>query len=147
MVKKISKFLLGLASLTAFGCASTMNPYSENFTCPISEQGKCVPIQQAYQESVQNYKITLNERTERNDLLKQDFAPVEDVYKDALFNKLSQLLKDPKSPILAPPKIVRVMILPYQGENGKEFYSARYVYVLVEEPQWILQNLTSMPQD
>lgn len=143
LIKRGTKLLLILISVVVFGCASAMNPYSENFTCPIMEHGKCVPIQQAYQESVTGKPITLEEQ--KKEKPQPEYSPVEDVYRDALFTKLSQLLKEPRTPLLAPPKVVRVMILPYQDTTGKEFYSARYVYTLVEEPQWILQNLKSLP--
>ncbi|MEM3580389.1 MAG: TraV family lipoprotein [Candidatus Bathyarchaeia archaeon] len=132
-------------SVFTFGCASVMNPYSEKFTCPQMEEGKCVSIGQAYQESVTGKPITLEEQ--KKEKPQSEYSPVEEVYRDALFTKLSQLLKEPRTPLLAPPKIVRVMILPYQDATGKEFYSARYVYVLVEEPQWILQNLLSLPAE
>lgn len=142
--QKGAKFLLAVVSTITFGCASVMNPYSENFSCPLMENGKCVSIQHAYQESVTGKPITLEEQKPKKEQL-SEYSPVEDAYKDALFTKLSQLLKDPKTPLIAPPKIVRVMILPYQDTTGKEFYSARYVYTLVDEPQWILQNLKSLP--
>lgn len=144
LIKKGTKLLLLAVSTITFSCASVMNPYSENFTCPIMENGKCVSIQHAYQESVTGKPITLEEQKPKKDQL-PEYSPVEDAYKDALFTKLSQLLKDPKTPLIAPPKIVRVMILPYQDTTGKEFYSARYVYTIVDEPQWILQNIKNLP--
>jgi len=39
------------------------------------------------------------------------------------------------------------MMLPYQGDSGKELYSARYIYLMVDEPKWILQNLTNLPPE
>lgn len=138
------KLLVCVAPLVVFGCASAMNPYSENFTCPIMENGKCVPISQAYQESVTGQQITLEEKKQKE---QSDYSPVEEAYRDALFMKLSNLLREPKTPLVVPPKVVRVMILPYQDATGKEFYSARYIYTIVEEPQWILQNLKALPPE
>lgn len=145
LFRKGVKILLSMAALVSFGCASTLNPYSENFTCPIMENGKCVSIQHAYQESLTGRQITLEEQKPKKEQSMPEVSPIEDTYKESLFNKLTQLLKEPKTPILAPPKIVRVMILPYQDTTGKEFYSARYVYTIVDEPQWILQNLKALP--
>ncbi|MCS7215859.1 MAG: TraV family lipoprotein [Thermodesulfovibrio sp.] len=145
-LKSLRYFLSILGFVSLVGCASIMNPYHEDFTCPVMESGKCVPIQQAYQESLsKGHILSLDDKGNRKDVSQPEFSPLEDVYKDALFLKLSQLLKDPKTPILAPPKIVRIMILPYQDATGKEFYSARYVYTIVDEPQWILQNIKSLP--
>lgn len=145
LIRKGTKLLLLAVSTITFGCASVMNPYSENFTCPIMENGKCVSIQHAYQESVTGKPITLEEQKSKKEQTQMEYSPVEEAYKDALFTKLSQLLKDPKTPLIAPPKVVRVMILPYQDATGKEFYSARYIYTIVDEPQWILQNIKSLP--
>lgn len=143
-IKRVVKgFLLGV-SLLVFGCSSVVNPYSGDFTCPLAEQGKCVSIPTAYEESVKGKPLTLDEGKE---VKKEGDSVIESEYRDALFQRLNKLLREPKTPLLAPPKIVRVMILPYRSGQGKEFYSARYVYVLVEDPQWILQNITSLPVD
>ena len=58
-------------------------------------------------------------------------------YRSALFNKFSGLLNEPKTPIVAPPKVMRVLLLPYTGQEN-EFYMLRYVYFFVDKPRWIL---------
>lgn len=58
-------------------------------------------------------------------------------YRSALFDKFSGLLKEPKTPIVAPPKVMRVLLLPYTGQDN-EFYMLRYVYFFVDKPRWIL---------
>ena len=58
-------------------------------------------------------------------------------YRSALFDKFSGLLKEPKTPIVAPPKVMRVLLLPYTGQEN-EFYMLRYVYFFVDKPRWIL---------
>ncbi|WP_028845497.1 TraV family lipoprotein [Thermodesulfovibrio thiophilus] len=132
-------FMLGVFAL---GCASAMNPYEDDFTCPMNEKGKCVPIKQAYEESK---VLKLEEKaTQPKEAV---YSPLEEEYKDALFSKLANLLREPKTPVIAQPKIVRVMMLPYQGDSGKELYSARYIYLMVDEPKWILQNLTNLPPE
>lgn len=146
MATKIMRFAKVLLILPVFtllyGCASILNPYESNFACPIVEEGKCVSIPTAYKESLAD--ISLEEKKPKKE---QDgeFFFIEGAYRDALFTKLTQLLRDPKSPVLAPPKIVRIMILPYQNEDNREFYSARYVYTIVDDPKWLFQNLKSLP--
>jgi conjugal transfer pilus assembly protein TraV len=110
------------------------------------EEGKCVPIKEAYNESLKGYTLKLEETKDTKNLAKE-YDPVQESYRTALFDKLTKLLRDPKTPILAPPKIVRVMILPYQDSQGKEFYSTRYIYLVVEDPQWILQNINTLPSE
>ena len=58
-------------------------------------------------------------------------------YRSALFDKFSGLLKEPQTPIVAPPKVMRVLLLPYTGQEN-EFYMLRYVYFFVDKPRWIL---------
>ena len=58
-------------------------------------------------------------------------------YRSALYDKFSGLLKEPKTPIVAPPKVMRVLLLPYTGQEN-EFYMLRYVYFFVDKPRWIL---------
>jgi len=41
--------------------------------------------------------------------------------------------------MLKPPKTVRTLILPYSKNNeNKRLYMPRYVYSVVENPQWVL---------
>jgi len=58
-------------------------------------------------------------------------------YRSALFDKFNGLLKEPRTPIVAPPKVMRVLLLPYTGQEN-EFYMLRYVYFFVDKPRWIL---------
>jgi conjugal transfer pilus assembly protein TraV len=50
--------------------------------------------------------------------------------------RLAQLLKEPRTPMVTPPRIVRVLILPYKG-NG-DLFMARYAYLQVEPAGWVL---------
>lgn len=133
-------FLLG-------GCASITNPYNSEFTCPQAEKGKCIGIPQAYLESLKqsenstefkDYYPTLEEKKE---VTNQEISEEQEVYADALFNKLSKILKEPETPVLTVPKVVRVLILPYRGDKGKTLYFSRYVYVITDEPKWVFDNL------
>jgi len=68
-------------------------------------------------------------------------------YRSALFDKFSDLLKEPKTPIVAPPKVMRVLFLPYTGQEN-EFYMLRYVYFFVDKPRWILgDSVTAIGED
>ena len=58
-------------------------------------------------------------------------------YRSALFDRFAGLLKEPKTPIVAPPKVMRVLLMPYTGQEN-EFYMLRYVYFFVDKPRWIL---------
>ncbi len=130
------------------GCASIFNPYDDEFTCPKTEEGKCVSILTAYDESLrQKNDKTPKESKNPEDNQKIDI-PQGDItsdYTNALFLRLQKLLKEPRTPMLYPPIVVRVLILPY--EDGTDFYNARYIYTIVDSPRWILQNVLSLPVD
>lgn len=148
-MRKISFGIL-LAFLS--GCA-IFNPYNDDFTCPKTFKGKCVSPKQAYQESLSNTPPGAQEDQEAIKPLKdlkEDLnlkgSIIEASYQNALFEKLTALLKEPATPMIAPPQIVRVLILPYKGEGAKLFMP-RYVYIIIDEPKWVLGNLLGEEKD
>jgi len=156
-------FVLFMFCLLVAGCGKAVNPYESEFSCPQPEKGKCVGIPEAYRESLQQDKIkdynlareAFSEEKKREEGKKSDqqkkestyvrdyllLSPAERQYVESLYDVLTRLLKDPQTPVIMPPKIVRVLILPYQGESGKNLYSARYIYVIVEDARWVLHNI------
>jgi conjugal transfer pilus assembly protein TraV len=54
-------------------------------------------------------------------------------------DRLAQLLKEPQAPMIVPPRIVRVLILPYKG--GEDLFMARYAYLQVESARWVLTGI------
>lgn len=140
------KISIGILLVFLSGC-SIFNPYNGEFTCPKTFKGKCVSPKQAYQESLENTPPNTNEDQEAIKPLKdlqKDLdlkgSVIEASYQNALFEKLTALLKEPATPMIAPPQIVRVLILPYQGE-GSKLFMPRYVYLIIDEPKWVLGNL------
>jgi conjugal transfer pilus assembly protein TraV len=166
MVKRRIKFLATFLVILGFsGCASkVMNPYSEEFTCPQVEKGKCVPIKQAYLESLQTTPQDLlftptpqaqinSPSANATSFSVQSVFPQEAFievsygkYNEALIKKLQQMLENPKTPVLAPPQVIRVLILPYTTDRGT-FYAERYAYVIVEEPQWVFHNILNVQEE
>ncbi len=53
---------------------------------------------------------------------------------------VSELLKEESKPLLQPPKILRVLLLPYKGDD-EELFMSRYVYLKIEDSQWVLTDL------
>jgi len=121
--------VLLLAGLSA--CApleQVVNPYEEDFKCKAGEDtGKCVDTSTAYKEA-RFPRIDpgmtgegLNEHDQR-------------------YQMVAGLLEEPRKPLLQPPKILRVLLLPYEGE-GQELFMTRYAYVKVEDSNWILSEI------
>lgn len=138
--------LLGLLILFLSGC-SIFNPYNGEFTCPKTYNGKCVSPTSAYQESVEGSPKEregeglkpLTNGGGAEDKKKGTAAMTEASYQNALYEKLTGLLKEPTTPMIAPPQVMRVLILPYKGEDAR-LYMPRYVYVIVDAPKWVLGN-------
>jgi conjugal transfer pilus assembly protein TraV len=163
----VKKILIAIGMLSMSGCA-LLNPYESSFSCPESSKGKCVSVQTAYSESASGAlpvketqvdhateecgsenitpgscldgkkEVTLNPASKENGTYNR--------YRAALFDKFSGLLKEPVSPVVAPPKTMRVLLLPYTGQDN-EFYMLRYVYFFVDEPRWLLGDTVSSGEE
>lgn len=150
-LKKLKLVVLIVGIFLIGGCGKIMNPYSSKFSCPEWEQGKCIGIPEAYYSSFEkegNYTINQKELEEqyRKLLSSEEFdeslSYVRKQYLEGLYNTMKKLFEEPVMPVLVPPKIVRVLVLPYGGEKeSKFFYGNRYIYVVVEDYKWLLQNL------
>ena len=154
----MKKTLIAIGMLSMSGCA-LLNPYESSFSCPEASNGKCVSVQTAYKES----SASTGKSAEPSPDRKEDDCSADNAasgscsenkkeislnpptkesgtysrYQSALFDKFSGLLKEPVTPIVAPPKTMRVLLLPYTGQDN-EFYMLRYVYFFVDEPRWLL---------
>lgn len=116
-----------LLCLTA-GCL----PYQSNFTCAQMEDGKCVSVETAYKDALNNGGV--NEGAGAPALSSNE---PRNAYRDALFDRFAGLLREPETPVIVPPKTMRVLMLPYRGKSN-ELFMPRYAYVLIGESSWIL---------
>jgi conjugal transfer pilus assembly protein TraV len=135
--------LLFVLAILLTGCASVFNPYESDFQCPETDRGKCVSVQDAYGESMQKNLSKENKEEMKSGKTKESDASgsqdKKNDYQEALYKELAGLLKEPITPVVAPPKVMRVLLLPYKGD-ANELYMLRYIYFFVEEPRWILGN-------
>lgn len=115
--------LLGLVLLLT-GC-SVLNPYEEDFKCPRTDEGECVDVETAYNES--------------RGSIGQPAGAASTDYEQALYDRMTDLLHAPSTPVVVPPKIMRVLMLPYEGEDS-ELYMLRYAYIFVDRPRWMLTD-------
>jgi conjugal transfer pilus assembly protein TraV len=56
------------------------------------------------------------------------------------YKALAELLDEPDKPMLEPPKVMRVLLLPYKGE-GDELFMTRFVYLKLKDSQWVLTDI------
>ena len=160
----MKKSLITISLLLTSGCA-LLNPYESSFSCPETANGKCVSVQTAYKESnlpaVRNpaepvkepkndactgENSTDNACADRKSDLALNSSSPENRYRSALFATFSGLLQEPVAPIVAPPRTMRVLLLPYTGQEN-EFYMLRYVYFFVDEPRWLLGDTVSSGEE
>lgn len=71
----------------------------------------------------------------------------ETAYRDASLAKAAKLLKEPVTPMVIPPSVMRILILPRKGEDG-ELNMAQFSFVMVDKPRWAMGDyLSAMPED
>ena len=148
---------MGLLVVTLSGCSTLVSPYSSTFQCPETDKGKCVSVQTAYRESIDNPLVKEGNKIkppcetcgEKEGKKKED--PPETIpgvsastdtkyqYQDVLYKKLASLIRQPSTPIVVPPDVVRVLILSYTGSDN-ELFSYRYVYFFATDPKWIIST-------
>ena len=128
-----------LACLTVLalvsGCAGVkdaVNPYEENFRCKAKDSdGKCLDTPTAYKEA----RLPGGQLSEATPNTSQIEA------QNSRYKALTDLLEAPETPVLNPPKILRVLLLPYKGENN-ELFMTRYAYLEIEPSQWVLTEVS-----
>jgi conjugal transfer pilus assembly protein TraV len=116
-----------LAACSTVGNA--INPYKSNFNCPYKESGRCISMTGAYDESRQQTDPAKAAMLHTNG---------EKAYQESVYKKLSGLLDEPKSPLIAPPKVMRVLLLPYKSD--RDLYMYRYAYFVVDDFRWVLDG-------
>ena len=132
-MKRLCICLLVLSLVS--GCASVkdaVNPYEDNFKCRARDsEGKCVDTPSAYKEA----RLPDNQKTNSSTSTSQIEA------QDSRYKTLVDLLEAPETPVLNPPRILRVLLLPYKGENN-ELFMTRYAYLEIEPAEWVLTEVS-----
>jgi conjugal transfer pilus assembly protein TraV len=114
-------------------CGPVLNPYNEDFKCRARDDaGECIDTPAAYKKA-RYPEAETTEKTELENGVQQEIH-------DNRYAVVAQLLQEEKKPLLQPPKILRVLLLPYKGEE-EELFMSRYVYVKIEDSKWILTDL------
>jgi len=151
-MKKAGITLLLCVSILMFSGCAILNPYEDSFSCPERESGKCVSVEDAYEEALSGnnngdgYSVTTTTRRGRiienkgRDTNKPDeSSDVELTYQKQMFKKLKGLLEKPTTPLMIPPTVMKVLFLPYKDEDNR-LYMTRYVYCIVDKAQWVMGN-------
>ena len=139
-MRQIVTFLA--AALLLAGCGSVINPYHEDFSCKASDEGgACVDTMTAYADA--HVTEPADNQPPRPSVASTavpgtaDAGTARAVYEDRYYRRLAGLLDEPQVPVIEPPKIMRVLVMPYQGEGG-ELFMPRYSFIQVEDARWVL---------
>ena len=130
-------------------CGGIFNPYKSEFDCPMRDKGECVSVPEAYDETLNRTLQKTNCKSSgcaNKDDTPEAAAAAEkinprDIYQREMAKKLTAYIRQPNTPFLAPPTVMRALILPYKA-SAKDLYSERYVYIVVDEPQWVMNAPT-----
>lgn len=144
-----------VAALLLSGCAAIFNPYNETFDCHSAPGGKCAPTPEIYAEDIAaskkvGHKIpvaatgTVQDGQEAAD--PSSATAAESAYREAQFDKMTKLLKQPVTPVVVPPAVMRILYFPFEGEDG-ELNMPSYTYIMLDKPKWVMGNyLVQQPE-
>lgn len=160
---KTLKVAMAFAALFATAGCSMLNPYDSEFPCKGGYGGKCTSVRDAHLESLAGLDGGIKEKknpppcegeecqsrkeTSGDALLRAtESKSAESAYKESLYKRLDSLLQEPRMPVVAPPKVMRILMLPYKGQEG-EFYMMRHLYFFVDDAKWVLaDNIEELPE-
>jgi conjugal transfer pilus assembly protein TraV len=148
-------------SISLAGCA-VFNPYENDFSCPDTFHGKCISVTGAYNQALMERPADISASEEINKCIGGECKGADDnstetktgrlpvsaiaagdknynAYKESLYSRLDSLLQEPQTPVVVPPKVMRIRFLPYKGQDG-EFVMTHDVFFFADDPKWILGN-------
>ena len=162
--RALSRLLPVCAAFMLSGCAtmgSIMSPYSEKFSCKNDDHGQCIHPDKAYADAVAGVASKSDPAVTNDRKLLKDGKPARGSgkagtaktgsgafagYRDSVYRELQGLIEQPVTPMLKPPRTVRTLILPYADRQRPDrLYMPRYVYSLVERPQWVVGDYLVTP--
>jgi len=150
-----------LSGCTTLG--SALSPYSEKFSCKNNDHGQCIHPDRAYADAVAgvtshsdpavtNDRKLLRRAREQNKTAvgsrrrsDREAGPYLG-YRDSVYRELQGLVDAPVTPMLRPGRTIRTLILPYADrERPDRLYMPRYVYSILERPQWVVGDYLVSP--
>lgn len=160
MRSRITKILLGISLLATAGC----NPYASEFKCGKDTPfGICGSTPEVYSQVVDsprpaenppNGEVVLDtcpdcaksgkpKPTQASPAPGQ--PPALTAYEEALLTKEATLLKQPVTPIVVPPPVMRIKFFSMQGETGDVLDMDSYRFVILGKPKFLLGNQLVRP--
>jgi conjugal transfer pilus assembly protein TraV len=160
-----NNFIVALVAPCVISGCSTFLPYESDFACKNSDHGKCIHPEAAYAEATAatapdaaapgergakpDDAVARRDRRKRNSIdASVTLASGYEGYQEAVYSQLASLVEAPVTPMLAPAKTVRTLILPYADERSADrLYMPRYVYSVLEASRFVLGDYLSAPSN
>lgn len=153
-----------MRSIPAFRCStkgvsSGCIGSTPKFDCKNKDHGQCIHPEEAYEDAVAgrpsrsapavtNDKKMLRgaDRAGVSDRGKPAVPGAYEGYRDSVYHELKGLIEAPVTPMLAPARTVRTLILPYADRQRPDrLYMPRYVYSIVDRPVWVVGGTLVAP--
>lgn len=106
-----------------------LNPYSSDFKCSRTDNGQCLSVSTAYEES-------LNNEPDSRDAKQKSINGDKDTYQRELYKKLTGMIKSPTTPLVVPPTVMRGLALTF-ADDEKDLFSYQYVFFFTDDPSWV----------
>jgi conjugal transfer pilus assembly protein TraV len=168
----ISTIIIILSIIAMPGC-SVLSPYNTEFKCPDSYKGTCNDVTSSYKDSLASKDDVYSKQHRKSQGDKEDRIKgnstddtcetcnkssdctdtkcekitdqYENLYKKSLYTELKTLIDEPKTPVIQPPKVMRVLLLGYT-DTDNQYLSHRYMYLIVTDPKWIISPVEEAKQ-
>jgi len=64
-----------------------------------------------------------------------------ETYQTLTYKRLNSLIGQPETPMIAPPEVIRVLLLPrVDGDDKNQITMARFRYLIVKPSRWVLKD-------
>jgi conjugal transfer pilus assembly protein TraV len=131
--------------------ACSMFPYDSHYLCEKTDDyGRCTSVQGAYADATVGTPQKTAVHTGDPSKTSAAAAPTsadpsapEQGYRAAEYTALAQMLDAPVTPILAPAKVLRTLVLAYQADGS--LYMPRYVFTVVSAPHFVFGRGAGRP--
>jgi len=154
-----ARLALLLSAVALSGCTtigSMMSPYSEKFSCKNSDHGQCIHPDKAYADAVAGIASKSDPAVTRDKAMLRAPGTLPRPpkagtgayagYRESVYRELQGLVDAPVTPMLRQGRTVRTLIMPYADrERPDRLYMPRYVYSILERPQWVVGDYLVNP--
>lgn len=161
-----ARMTLIAASAMAISACSLLAPFDSKFQCERNrDYGKCTDVKGAYNDALGNpedpehpieepgRKRSGRSRPEADPSprFREDDAVARaniNRYKAAEYREMAGLIEQPVTPVVAPPKVLRTLVVAYATPE-KTLFLPRYVYFFVSEGNFVMGDYLNaeQPQD